>query len=320
VNVLVTGGAGFIGSHLVRRLLDRGAAVRVLDDFSTGRRENLEEVEDCLEILKGDVRDLECCRRACSGVHAVLHQAALGSVPRSVKDPLTTHQVNVDGTLHLLVSARDSGVERFVFASSSSVYGDAPERVKVETLPPRPLSPYAVSKLAAEAYTCVFFQLYGLKALALRYFNVFGPRQDPESMYAAVVPRFATSLLAGRSPTIFGDGAQSRDFTYVDNVVDANLRALQCSESACGRAYNVACGRSTSVNDLFQLLKGLAGSAAARVEAVHTPPRAGDVRDSLASVEAAASALGYAQSVGVEEGLRRTMDWYREQAKLEHSR
>jgi len=312
VNVLVTGGAGFIGSHLVRGLLKRGDHVRVLDDLSTGKRENLAEIAGEVEMLEGDVRDPETCSAACAGMDAVSHQAALGSVPRSVEDPATTHEVNVNGTLNVLLAARERGVKRFVFASSSSVYGDAPERVKVEELPARPLSPYAVSKLAGEAYTVVFNRVYGLETVALRYFNVFGPRQDPESMYAAVVPRFATRLLGGERPVIFGDGEQSRHFTYVDNVVLANLLALECPPRAWGRAYNVACGRAISLNELFSVMQRAVGGKAIEIRPVHEPPRQGDVRDSLASVDAAKQALGYAPAVDVATGIRWTVEWYRD--------
>jgi nucleoside-diphosphate-sugar epimerase len=315
LKVLVTGGAGFIGSNLTRSILERGDDVRILDDFSTGRRSNLENLPGDFELLEGDVRDPSACAAACEGVECVLHQAALGSVPRSIEDPLKTHLVNVDGTLNLLLAARDRQVRRFVYASSSSVYGDAPEPVKTETLPPRPLSPYAISKLAAEQYTIVFSRLGYLEGVALRYFNVFGPCQDPDSMYAAVVPRFASALLRGESPTIYGDGGQSRDFTHVDNVVRANLLAMACPAKSCGRAYNVACGRATSVNDLFRLLREGVGPSAAAIEPVYAPPRKGDVRDSLASIEAAAAGLSYEQVVDLRDGIRSTVEWYRARAE-----
>jgi nucleoside-diphosphate-sugar epimerase len=259
LKVLVTGGAGFIGSNLVRSLLARGDSVRVLDSFATGKRANLEEIDGDVELVEADIRSPQVCAAACAGVEAVFHQAAIGSVPLSIKDPLLTHQVNVDGTLNMLIAARDQGARRFVFASSSSVYGDAPERVKVETLAARPQSPYASSKLAGEAYTIVFAKAYGLEAIALRYFNIFGPRQDPESMYAAVVPRFATRLLAGKAPEVFGDGEQTRDFTFVENVVRANLLALEAPVEACATAYNIACGQATSINDLFRLMRERVG-------------------------------------------------------------
>jgi nucleoside-diphosphate-sugar epimerase len=313
LKTLVTGGAGFIGSNLVRRLLARGDAVRVLDDFSTGKRENLEGLGGGLEVLDGDIRDLGTCRAACEGMEALLHQAALGSVPRSVKDPLTTNEVNVRGTLNLLVAARERGVRRFVFASSSSVYGDAPEPVKIETLPPRPVSPYGVSKLAAEAYCLAFFRVYGLETVALRYFNVFGPRQDPHSLYAAVVPRFASSILQRRPAVIYGDGEQSRDFTHVDNVVDANLLAAAARPEACGRCYNIACGAATSIKVLLRSLQAAAG-ATELAEPIHEPPRPGDVRNSLASIDAAREFLGYRPVIGIQKGLERTMAWYRTSA------
>ena len=312
LRVLVTGGAGFIGSSIVRALLARGDKVRVLDNFSTGKRENLADVTADVEMIKADVRNKPSCMEAAKGVEAVLHQAALGSVPRSVEDPETTHFVNVDGTLNLLLAARDQGVRRFVFASSSSIYGDAPEKVKEESLPLRPQSPYAVSKVAGEAYTVVFGKVFGLESVALRYFNVFGPRQDPTSMYSAVVPRFAARLLANEAATIYGDGLQSRDFTYVENVVRANLLAMECPPGACCRAYNVACGGSISVKKLFLLIREQVGGDAARLEPVHEPSRKGDVRDSLASVEAGRRYLGYEPAVSVEEGIRRTVAWYRE--------
>ncbi len=309
MKALVTGGGGFIGSHLVHRLLAAGHETVILDNFSTGRRENLDEIERNVQIIDGDIRNPSVCVKACCGVDAVFHEAALGSVPRSVKDPQTSHDVNITGTLNLLVAARETGVRRFVFASSSSVYGNAPERVKTETLQPRPLSPYAVTKLAAEAYTCVFFEAYGLETVALRYFNVFGPRQDPNSAYAAVVPAFTANLLAGKAPTIHGDGEQTRDFTFVDNVVDANLHAIECPTAACGKAYNIACGGSHSVNELFTLIRDRIGERAVS-EADHSEPRAGDVRDSLASIDAARDALGYEPRVSFAEGITKTVDWY----------
>jgi nucleoside-diphosphate-sugar epimerase len=311
VKTLVTGGAGFIGSSLVRGLLELGHSIRVLDNLKTGKRENLAEVLDHIELIEADIRDREACARACAGIEAVLHQAAIGSVPLSIADPVTTHDVNVTGTLNLLLAARDAGARRFVFASSSSVYGDAPEEVKVETLPARPLSPYAVSKLAGEAYAIAFAGVYGLETVSLRYFNVFGPRQDPNSMYAAVIPRFATRLLEGQRPRIFGDGEQTRDFTFVTNVVQANLQALTCAPAACGKAYNIACGQATSLNELFRLLRDAAGEEARGIEPTYEPPQKGDVRHSLASIAAARAHLGYEPAVELAEGLARTVEWYR---------
>ena len=312
MKLLVTGGAGFIGSNLVRSLLDRGDSVRVLDNFSTGKQENLEGLEGDLVILEGDIKDPATCEAACEGIEAVFHQAALGSVPRSIEEPRTTHQVNLDGTLNMLLAARKQKVRRFVYASSSSAYGNTPEKVKVETMPASPLSPYAVSKLGGEQYTLVFSQVYGLDGVALRYFNVFGPRQDPESMYAAVVPRFASDLLQGQAPTIFGDGEQVRDFTYIENVVRANLLAVECPGKACGKVYNVACGAATSVNRLFRIMREHVGGSAGKVKPKYAPERKGDVRNSQASIKSAQDELGYVPTVDVEEGIRLTLQWYRE--------
>ena len=311
LKVLITGGAGFIGSHLVRGLLARGDSVRVLDNFSSGKERNLEEIAADFELLRDDVRDSAVCKAACAGVEAVIHLAAIGSVPMSIQDPIMTNQVNVDGTLNLLLAAREAGVRRFVFASSSAVYGDAPEKIKVETLPPRPQSPYAVQKLAAEAYCGAFWRVYGLEAISLRYFNIFGPRQDPESTYAAVIPRFATRLLDGTAPTIYGDGGQTRDFTYVENVVRANLLALEAPKEALGFGYNIGCGHATSLLELYRRIRERVGGAAAKIKPVHAPAQPGDVRDSLASIAAAEKALGYVPTVGVEDGIRLTIDWYR---------
>jgi UDP-N-acetylglucosamine/UDP-N-acetyl-alpha-D-glucosaminouronate 4-epimerase len=312
---LVTGGAGFIGSHIVEALARRGERVVVLDDFSTGRRQNLDAVVRGLpagapepEVIQGDIRDAETVRRAMRGVSHVLHQAALPSVQRSVEDPMSSHQVNAGGTLNLLVAARDAGVRRFVYASSSSAYGDNPQLPKVESMTPAPLSPYAVSKLAGEYYCRIFHSLYGLETVSLRYFNVFGPRQDPTSQYAAVVPNFVTAAISGRPPTIHGDGLQSRDFTYIDNAVDANLKACEASSRAAGRAYNVACGSAATLLDLLKILERVTGSA---IRPVHDATRPGDVRHSLASIDEARRDLGYEPNIGLEEGLRRTVAWTR---------
>ncbi len=311
---LVTGGAGFIGSNLVEALLRRGDSVVVLDDFSTGRRPNLETAVRARShgapepiVIQGDIRDRATVRRALEGVTHVLHQAALPSVPRSIEDPASSHEVNATGTLNLLLAARDAGVARFVYASSSSVYGDAPLLPKVESMAPAPLSPYAVSKLAGEQYCRIFHGLYGLETIALRYFNVFGPRQDPNSQYAAVVPNFVKAATSGGRPMIFGDGLQSRDFTYIDNAVEANLLACEAQSDAAGRAYNVACGERTSLLDLVKALERVVGSP---LRPIHDPPRPGDVRDSVASIDEAERALGYAPRVGLEEGLRRTVAWF----------
>ena len=312
---LVTGGAGFIGSHIVESLLRRGERVAVLDDFSTGRRQNLEAVLRSRspsapepEVIEGDIRDAETVRRAVRGASHVLHQAALPSVVRSVEDPLSSHEVNASGTLLLLVAARDAGVKRFVYASSSSVYGDTPELPKVEAMTPAPLSPYAVSKLCGEYYCRIAHALYGLETVSLRYFNIFGPRQDPTSQYAAVVPNFVTAVLSGRSPMVYGDGLQSRDFTYIDNAVQANLKACEAPSSAAGRAYNVACGSAATLLDLLRVLEKLTGST---VRPTHERPRPGDVRHSLAAIDEARRSLGYEPTVGLEEGVRRTVDAFR---------
>src|SRR5262245_47491487 len=277
-NYLLTGGAGFIGSHITERLVRDGHAVRVLDDFSAGKEENLSGFAGRIEILRGDIRDKGVVREAVRDVDIVFHQAAIGSVPRSVADPETTHEVNITGTLNVLLAARDAGVRRVVYASSSSVYGETPELPKHETMQPQPLSPYALSKLAGEHYISVFQQVYDFEAVALRYFNIFGPRQDPDSHYAAVIPKFAAALLGGERPTIYGDGLQSRDFTYIENVVEANLRASQAPGIA-GHAFNVACGGRFTLLDLLAKMKEFLGSS---IEPIHEAARLGDVRDSQA--------------------------------------
>ncbi len=307
--VLVTGGSGFIGSHLVDVLVEAGARVRVLDDFSTGRRENLERVEDRIDLVEGDVRDPETCRRAAAGVRVVFHQAALGSVPRSMEDPATTIAVNVAGTANVFAAARDARAHRVVYASSSSVYGDSPALPKREGEEGRPLSPYALSKAMDEELAEVFGASFGLELVGLRYFNVYGPRQDPAGPYAAVVPRFFASCRAGEPPRIHGDGEQSRDFTYVADAVKANLLAADAPASACGRAYNVAGGRRTTINDLAREIRALVGECP---EPVHGEPRPGDVRHSLADLTAAREALGYKAQVDIAEGLRRTREHYRD--------
>lgn len=306
---LVTGGAGFIGSHITERLVREGHNVRVLDNFSSGHEANLESFRSAVELIRGDIRDVRLVNEATRGVEVVFHEAALGSVPRSVADPVTTHEVNITGTLNVLLAARDAGVKRVVYASSSSVYGETPVLPKREDMTVQPLSPYALSKLAGEHYATVFKQVYGFEIVSLRYFNIFGPRQDPESQYAAVIPRFIAALLEGKAPVVYGDGLQSRDFTYVENVVNANLLAAE-AEGFAGHAFNVACGGRYSLLDLLAKLKEAIGS---NVDPIHEAARAGDVRDSQASVEAAERGLGYRVSVGFEEGLRRTVEWYRKQ-------
>ncbi len=312
---LVTGGAGFIGSHLVEALLRRGAEVRVLDSFATGRPDNLTGLGlgrgGELDLVEGDLRDRDAVRRAVEGCDSVFHQGAVPSVQRSVEDPAGTHATNVGGTIHVLLAARDAGVRRVVYASSSSVYGDSPTLPKVETMPASPLSPYAVQKLAGELYARIAGPLFGVEAVSLRYFNVFGPRQDPRSEYAAVIPRFATALLRGEAPTVFGDGEQSRDFTYVENVVEANLLALAAPGSAvAGQALNVASGERHTLNELLSILRAKTGRA--NVEARYEAPRAGDVRHSLADIDRARSLLGYEPRISFAEGVERTVAWYRE--------
>lgn len=304
---LVTGGAGFIGSHLAHALLERGESVRIADDFSTGRRENLDVLGGRAELLTGDLADLAFARDAVAGMDLVLHQAAIPSVPRSVADPITCHRANVDATLALLVAARDAGVRRVVYAASSSAYGDTPELPKRETMAPRPLSPYALQKLIGEQYMQMFTRLYGLDTVSIRYFNVFGPRQDPSSPYSGVIALFAARLLAGQPPIITGDGEQTRDFTYVDNVVAGVLRAAVVPEAA-GEVINVATGRQISIRQLVAAMQDLLGSTVAPEFA---PARPGDVRDSLADIGLARRVLGYEPHVSFEEGLRRTLDWYR---------
>jgi len=312
---LVTGGAGFIGSNLASALLVAGNAVRVFDNFLTGKRENLaglaEKYGSSFELVEGDLRDLAACRRAAEGAAYVIHQGALPSVPRSVADPILTNEINVGGTVNILVAARDAGVTRVVFAASSSAYGDTAELPKRESMAPNPKSPYAAQKLAGEHYMRIFFEVYGLETVALRYFNVFGPRQDPKSMYAAVIPRFITSVLAGESPTVYGDGGQTRDFTFIDNVIQANLAACSAPATACGKVFNIACGERVSLLDILEIVYGLAGK---RVTPRFEPARVGDVRDSLADISRAKDLLGYDPKVGFPEGLSRTFAFFRPMA------
>lgn len=304
--VLVTGGAGFIGSHLVDALVERGATVRVLDNLSTGSVSNLRGALEGIELLRGDLRDVETCRRACEGIELVFHQGALGSVPRSMEDPATTLGVNAGGTANLFTAARDAGVRRIVWASSSSVYGDSDRLPKREGEEGRPLSPYALSKVMGEETMDVFVRCFGLQIVALRYFNVYGPRQPPDGPYAAVVPRFFHALLADEPPTIHGDGGQSRDFTYVADAVEANLRASEASAAACGRAYNVAPGTRTTVNELAAEIRRLVGGP----EPVHGPARPGDVRHSMADPSRAREMLGFEARTGLSEGLATARGWY----------
>jgi nucleoside-diphosphate-sugar epimerase len=303
---LVTGGAGFIGSHLSEELVRRGHHVRVADSLVTGKRSNLDHVPN-VEFLQGDLADVDFARRAAEGVDFVLHQAALPSVPRSVKDPITSNRANVDGTLNVLVAARDAGVRRVVFAGSSSAYGNTLTLPKHEDMPSSPLSPYALQKVVGEQYLQMFTALYGLETVTIRYFNVFGPRQDPSSPYSGVISLFATALLENRAPTIYGDGEQTRDFTYVANVVDGVLRACE-APGASGRVINVATGHRISLNQLFEAMRRLIG---ADVTPTYESLRAGDVRDSQADIRKARDILGYQPIVSFEDGLRLTVDWYR---------
>ena len=305
-NYLVTGGAGFIGSHLSEELVRRGHQVRVVDSLITGKRDNLAHVPG-VEFVEGDLADPAVARRAVEGMEFVLHQAAIPSVPRSVKDPITSNRANVDATLNTLVAARDAGVRRLVFAASSSAYGDTPTLPKHERMPTNPLSPYALQKVIGEQYLRMFTTLYGLETVSIRYFNVFGPRQDPSSPYSGVISVFATALLENRSPAIYGDGEQTRDFTYVANVVDGVLRACE-APGASGEIINVATGGRISLNQLFDGMRQLVGSP---VRPTYSEPRAGDVRDSQADISKARDLLGYRPIVSFEDGLRQTIEWYR---------
>ncbi len=306
---LVTGGAGFIGSNIVHALVARGARVRVLDNFATGRRGNLAGVEDRVDLIEGDLRRPADVEKAMDGVDLVLHQGALGSVPRSIADPVTSQEANATGTLNVLQAARAAGVRRVVYASSSSVYGDTPTLPKVEDMPPAPQSPYAVTKLAGELYCRVFSGIYGMEAISLRYFNVFGPRQDPTSQYAAVIPKFIRAMLRDERPVIFGDGTQSRDFTYVENVISANLLAAEAPPATLGGAVcNVACGERFTLLDLVRALNEILGM---RREPIFQAPRPGDVLHSHAAIERAGRLLKYRPVIPFAEGLRRTVDWIR---------
>ncbi|GHA63730.1 SDR family oxidoreductase [Pontibacter akesuensis] len=312
LSFLVTGGAGFIGSNLVEYLLKyKVGKVRVLDNFSNGFRKNIEQFQDnpAFELMEGDIRDPETCVAACEGMDVVLHQAALGSVPRSINDPITTNNVNIGGFVNMLVAAKENNIKRFVYAASSSTYGDSKELPKVEDRIGKPLSPYAVTKYANELYADVFGKTYGMEIIGLRYFNIFGPRQDPNGAYAAVIPLFIDALIQDSAPKINGDGGQTRDFTFVENCVQANIKAaLVANSEAVNQVYNIAVGDRTSLLEMFNILKETAGSD---VEPVHGPDRAGDIRDSLADTSKAQRLLDYNPQVRITEGLQRTFDWFK---------
>src|SRR5438270_6201577 len=310
---LITGIGGFIGSSLARALLSRGEQVRGVDNFATGRRENLAEILDRIDFREADILDLDAMKKACVGADYVLHQAAIPSVPKSVLDPLASNRANVDGTVNLLVAARDAKVKRVVYAASSSVYGDTPTLPKHEDMPPNPISPYAVATLASEYYMVSFYRCYGLETVCLRYFNIFGPRQDRSSPYSGVLTKFITQMLKGQQPTIFGDGTQSRDFTYVDNAVEANLLACKApANQVAGGVFNIASGHRADLNQTFRLLKTLIGYTG---DVKYAPERAGDVKHSLADITRAEKYLGYKPKIEFEDGLSRTIEWYRSQEK-----
>lgn len=307
MDYLVTGGAGFIGSHLAASLVEQGAGVRVLDNFSTGKRENLAPILGKIDLVEGDITDPRICAHACAGVRFVLHQAALPSVPKSIADPVSSHRTNVDGTFNMLVAARDAGVRRFVFAASSSAYGESPTLPKTESMPTQPLSPYAVQKLAGENYCRVFAEVYGLETLSMRYFNVFGPRQDPASQYAAAIPAFVTAIIGDRPPTVYGDGEQTRDFTYIENVIKANLAAARATKTH-GEVLNIACGEPVTVNAIIREINTILGKD---VRPEYVAQRPGDIKHSWADISLAAEKIGFAPAIPLAEGLRRTIVWYR---------
>ena len=312
MDYLITGGAGFIGSNIAEHLVKKGRSVRILDNFLTGKRENLRSFAKSAEIIEGDLRDIDQVRRAVEGVRYVIHVAALPSVPRSVEEPQLAHDININGTLNLLLAARDARCQRVVFSSSSSVYGDTPTLPKREDMTPAPLSPYAVHKITGEYYCRIFWQLYGLETVSLRYFNVFGPRQDPQSQYAAVIPRFITAILADKLPTIFGDGKQTRDFSHVENIIAANLAACEAGKEALGESFNIACGGRISLLDLIATINKIAGKS---IAPVHEPPRAGDIRDSQADIAKAGTLLGWEPRVDFQEGIEKAVTWYRQEPR-----
>jgi UDP-glucose 4-epimerase len=305
---LVTGGAGFIGSNICRRLVSENCFVRVVDNLITGKKSNLADIFDKIEFVEADMGDSDVARKAMKDMDVVLHQGALPSVPRSVDDPFSTHRHCVDATFTLLLAARDAGIKRFVYASSSAAYGDSPRLPKVETILPNPLSPYAVGKLVGEYYCSVFYQVYGLETISLRYFNVFGPYQDPTSTYAAAIPAFVTAMLKDKSPTIYGDGNQSRDFTYIDNVVEANLLAARTKQTK-GDVINIACGLAVTINEIIDIINDLLGK---NIKPIYADPRPGDVKHSLADLKKANQVTGYAPIVSFKQGLEKAITWYRD--------
>lgn len=305
---LVTGGAGFIGSNICKKLVSQGCFVRVVDNLLTGKKSNLAGIIDEVEFIQADMGDEDVARSAIKDIDFCLHQGALPSVPRSVDNPAATHQHCLNATFTLLLAARDAGVKRFVYASSSSAYGDTPTLPKIETMQPQPLSPYAAAKLAGEYYAKVFYEVFGLETISLRYFNVFGPHQDPTSQYAAAIPAFVTAILKDEQPTVYGDGKQSRDFTYVDNVVEANLLAAKAKKT-CGEVINIACGQAVTVNETIDTINGLAGR---NIKPIYTAPRPGDVKHSLADITLAKKTIGYKPTVLFREGLQKAIGWYRE--------
>ena len=308
---LITGIGGFIGSSLAHALLARGERVRGVDNFSTGKRKNLTEIADRIELHEADILDLDAMHKACGGADYVFHEAAIPSVPKSVLDPLGSNQANIDGTVNVLIAARDAKVKRVVYAASSSAYGDTPTLPKHEAMKPDPISPYAVGKLASEHYMISFYRCYGLETVSLRYFNIFGPRQDPSSPYSGVLAKFITTMLAGEQPSIFGDGEQSRDFTYIDNAVEANLLACHApAAKAAGQVFNVAIGDRVTLNETFKLLQGMTSYSG---PPKYGPEREGDIKHSLADISKAEAGLAYKPLVNFEEGLRRTVEWYRKQ-------
>jgi nucleoside-diphosphate-sugar epimerase len=305
---LVTGGAGFIGSNICKKLVSQGCFVRVVDNLLTGKKGNLADIADKIEFIEADMGDEKIARTCMKGIDFCLHQGALPSVPRSVDDPAATHRHCLDATFTLLLAARDAGIKRFVYASSSSIYGDAPTLPKVESMSPQPLSPYAAAKLAGEYYAEVFYKVYGLETISLRYFNVFGPHQDPTSQYAAAIPAFVTAILKNKPPTVYGDGLQSRDFTYVDNVVDANLLAARVEHTA-GQVVNIACGQAVTVNEVIDIINELLGKD---IKPVYDAPRSGDVKYSLADITLAKKLIGFKPKISFRRGLEKAIEWYRD--------